>query len=63
LPEDSHKSTTSETTILSSILTDVTFRSFQGRVADVTLNAIDEMGFTMMTEIQAKSVPPLLEVL
>uniref|UniRef100_A0A1I8BT46 ATP-dependent RNA helicase n=1 Tax=Meloidogyne hapla TaxID=6305 RepID=A0A1I8BT46_MELHA len=55
------KSTIVEPTISSSILTDVTFRSFQGRVADITLNAIDDMGFTRMTEIQAKSIPPLLE--
>uniref|UniRef100_A0A914M8K0 ATP-dependent RNA helicase n=1 Tax=Meloidogyne incognita TaxID=6306 RepID=A0A914M8K0_MELIC len=47
--------------ISSSILTDVAFRSFQGRVAAATLSAIDEMGFTRMTEIQAKSIPPLLE--
>nr|CAD2177496.1 unnamed protein product [Meloidogyne enterolobii] len=56
------KSTTFvEPSISSSILTDVAFRSFQGRVAAATLSAIDEMGFTRMTEIQAKSIPPLLE--
>ncbi|CAK5076418.1 unnamed protein product [Meloidogyne enterolobii] len=56
------KSTTFvEPAISSSILTDITFRSFEGRVAAATLNAIDDMGFTRMTEIQARSIPPLLE--
>uniref|UniRef100_A0A914NT69 Uncharacterized protein n=1 Tax=Meloidogyne incognita TaxID=6306 RepID=A0A914NT69_MELIC len=39
------KSTTFvEPSISSSILTDVAFRSFQGRVAAATLSAIDEIG-------------------
>ena len=46
----------------SSILTDIPFASLQGRVSDATLKAIEEMGFSKMTEIQAKSIPPLLEV-
>jgi ATP-dependent RNA helicase DDX18/HAS1 len=46
----------------SSILTDIEFTSLQGRVSDATLKAIEEMGFSKMTEIQAKSIPPLLEV-
>jgi ATP-dependent RNA helicase DDX18/HAS1 len=46
----------------SSIITDIPFSSLKGRVSDATLEAIDEMGFSRMTEIQAKSIPPLLEV-
>uniref|UniRef100_A0A183CME2 ATP-dependent RNA helicase n=1 Tax=Globodera pallida TaxID=36090 RepID=A0A183CME2_GLOPA len=45
----------------SSILTDIRFSSFQGRVSETTLKAVEEMGFERMTEIQAKSIPPLLE--
>ncbi|XP_058452826.1 probable ATP-dependent RNA helicase pitchoune [Malaya genurostris] len=37
------------------------FESLKGRVSDSTMKAIGEMGFTKMTEIQAKSIPPLLE--
>ncbi|XP_065354124.1 probable ATP-dependent RNA helicase pitchoune [Calliphora vicina] len=40
---------------------DRTFASLKGIVSDATLKAIDEMGFTEMTEIQAKSLPPLLQ--
>uniref|UniRef100_A0A914HMD1 ATP-dependent RNA helicase n=1 Tax=Globodera rostochiensis TaxID=31243 RepID=A0A914HMD1_GLORO len=45
----------------SSILTDIRFSSLQGRVSETTLRAVEEMGFERMTEIQAKSIPPLLE--
>uniref|UniRef100_A0A2M4AEE1 ATP-dependent RNA helicase n=1 Tax=Anopheles triannulatus TaxID=58253 RepID=A0A2M4AEE1_9DIPT len=37
------------------------FKSLEGKVSNNTLRAIAEMGFTKMTEIQAKSIPPLLE--
>ncbi|XP_068232962.1 uncharacterized protein pit [Palaemon carinicauda] len=37
------------------------FESLRGSVSDVTLNAIEKMGFKTMTEIQAKAIPPLLE--
>lgn len=37
------------------------FESLRGKVSDNTLKAIAEMGFTKMTEIQAKAIPPLLE--
>lgn len=37
------------------------FKSLEGKVSDHTMKAIGEMGFTKMTEIQAKSIPPLLE--
>uniref|UniRef100_A0A182SIG1 ATP-dependent RNA helicase n=1 Tax=Anopheles maculatus TaxID=74869 RepID=A0A182SIG1_9DIPT len=37
------------------------FKSLVGKVSDNTIKAIGDMGFTKMTEIQAKSIPPLLE--
>jgi len=45
----------------SSIMSDVAFESLQGKVSDHTLKAVKEMGYTHMTEIQAQSIPPLLE--
>jgi len=43
------------------ILSDTTFASLTDSVSDLTLKAIEEMGFTKMTEIQAKALPHLLE--
>lgn len=43
------------------LLGDNNFESLRGRVSDATLKAIKEMGFEKMTEIQARSIPPLLE--
>lgn len=43
------------------LLGDNSFESLQGRVSDATLSAVKEMGFEKMTEIQARSIPPLLE--
>ncbi|ALC47404.1 pit [Drosophila busckii] len=40
---------------------DRTFASLKGAVSEATLQAISEMGFTEMTEIQAKSLTPLLK--
>lgn len=40
---------------------DAAFTSLEGKVCENTLKAIVDMGFTKMTEIQAKSIPPLLE--
>lgn len=37
------------------------FDTLKGFVSDQTLKAVAEMGFTTMTEIQAKAIPPLLE--
>ncbi|XP_058821330.1 probable ATP-dependent RNA helicase pitchoune [Topomyia yanbarensis] len=37
------------------------FETLKGKISDNTLKAVGEMGFTKMTEIQAKSIPPLLE--
>jgi len=45
----------------SSIMSDVAFESLDGKVSTHTLKAIKEMGYTHMTEIQAQSIPPLLE--
>lgn len=43
------------------ILSDKKFESLKDVVCENTLKAITDMGFTTMTEIQARSVPPLLE--
>ncbi|XP_055639460.1 probable ATP-dependent RNA helicase pitchoune [Toxorhynchites rutilus septentrionalis] len=37
------------------------FEGLKGKVSENTLKAISAMGFTKMTEIQAKAIPPLLE--
>ncbi|GMR54299.1 hypothetical protein PMAYCL1PPCAC_24494 [Pristionchus mayeri] len=44
-----------------SILSGTHFDSLEGKVSSETLGALKEMGFTKMTEIQAKSIGPLLE--
>ncbi|XP_014283069.1 uncharacterized protein [Halyomorpha halys] len=43
------------------ILSDARFSALEGKVSEETLKAIEDMGFTQMTEIQAKAIPPLLE--
>ncbi|XP_049871290.1 probable ATP-dependent RNA helicase pitchoune [Pectinophora gossypiella] len=43
------------------ILSDQKFSSLEGKVCEPTLMGIKDMGFTTMTEIQAKAIPPLLE--
>ncbi|VEN47711.1 unnamed protein product, partial [Callosobruchus maculatus] len=43
------------------ILSNRTFTSLKEKVCENTLKAIEDMGFTTMTEIQARSIPPLLE--
>lgn len=43
------------------ILSDQSFASLKGDVSDPTLKGIEDMGFTHMTGIQAKALPPLLE--
>ncbi|XP_016961335.1 probable ATP-dependent RNA helicase pitchoune [Drosophila biarmipes] len=40
---------------------DRSFASLKGAVSEATLRAVQEMGFTEMTEIQAKSLTPLLK--
>ncbi|CAD5117093.1 DgyrCDS5905 [Dimorphilus gyrociliatus] len=44
-----------------SILTDKSFVNLKDVVCEETLKAIKDMGFENMTEIQAKTIPPLLE--
>lgn len=43
------------------ILSSCTFASLHEKVCENTLKAIEDMGFTTLTEIQARSIPPLLE--
>lgn len=43
------------------ILSDSSFDSLKDKVCDNTLKAISDMGFTNLTEIQARSIPALLE--
>ncbi|KAH6928020.1 hypothetical protein HPB50_010600 [Hyalomma asiaticum] len=43
------------------VLSDTQFESLRGKVSDATLKAIEGMGFKRMTEIQAKTIPHLLE--
>jgi ATP-dependent RNA helicase DDX18/HAS1 len=42
-------------------MSDAKFESLRGGVADATLDALKAMGFTHMTEIQAKTIPALLQ--
>lgn len=43
------------------ILSNCAFDSLKNKVCENTLKAIADMGFTTLTEIQARSIPPLLE--
>ncbi|CAG9787191.1 unnamed protein product [Diatraea saccharalis] len=43
------------------ILSDQKFSTLEGKVCEPTLMGVKDMGFTTMTEIQAKAIPPLLE--
>lgn len=43
------------------ILSNTSFSTLKDAVCENTLKAIEDMGFTSMTEIQAKAIPPLLE--
>ncbi|XP_012056887.1 PREDICTED: probable ATP-dependent RNA helicase pitchoune [Atta cephalotes] len=43
------------------VTNDTNFSVLNGKVCENTLKAIKDMGFTNMTEIQAKAIPPLLE--
>uniref|UniRef100_A0A5S6QDM6 ATP-dependent RNA helicase n=1 Tax=Trichuris muris TaxID=70415 RepID=A0A5S6QDM6_TRIMR len=44
-----------------SIMSDQSFNSLRGCVSEHTLKAVSMMGFTKMTEVQAKCIPPLLD--
>ncbi|XP_015590062.1 probable ATP-dependent RNA helicase pitchoune [Cephus cinctus] len=43
------------------IMNSASFSSLKDTICENTLKAIEDMGFTNMTEIQARSIPPLLE--
>ncbi|KAK4883513.1 hypothetical protein RN001_006832 [Aquatica leii] len=43
------------------ILSNRSFESLSDKVCEATLKGISDMGFTTLTEIQAHSIPPLLE--
>ena len=43
------------------VASDTSFKSLESAVSESTLKAVADMGFTHMTEIQAKTIPPLLE--
>lgn len=43
------------------ILSNSTFEALKDKVCENTLKAIEDMGFTTMTEIQYRSIPHLLE--
>ncbi|KAL5010186.1 hypothetical protein ScPMuIL_012491 [Solemya velum] len=58
---DQEEQTLPGTSIGAGILTDTSFKSLEGAVSDASLNGIKDMGFTHMTEIQAKTIPHLLE--
>merc|ERR1740128_848699 len=49
------------TTIGAGILSDRSFASLKDKVCETSLRGIEEMGFTHMTEIQAQTIPHLLE--
>jgi len=40
---------------------DTSFKSLEGAICESTMKGVSDMGFTHMTEIQAKTIPPLLE--
>jgi len=45
-----------------SVLTDIDFETLRGEISDKTLSALADMGFKKMTEIQSKTIKPLLAV-
>ncbi|EEZ98368.1 probable ATP-dependent RNA helicase pitchoune [Tribolium castaneum] len=57
--DEQNKLPGAETTL--EILSNCTFDSLKNKVCENTLKAIADMGFTTLTEIQARSIPPLLE--
>ncbi len=46
---------------MSNILSDKSFASLSDHVSEATMKGITDMGFTHMTDIQAKTIPHLLE--
>lgn len=59
--EEAHEIADEQACSSMGILTDTAFTSLESRVADDTLKGVADMGFTHMTEIQAKTIPHLLE--
>ncbi|XP_029034748.1 probable ATP-dependent RNA helicase pitchoune isoform X1 [Osmia bicornis bicornis] len=62
--EDNSDKTTTDlpgSTIGLEVTKDTSFETLKESVCENTLKAIEDMGFKNMTEIQAKSIPPLLE--
>lgn len=43
------------------VASDNSFKSIEGQISDLTYKGILDMGFTQMTEVQAKAIPHLLE--
>jgi hypothetical protein len=43
------------------VASNAAFTTLNGSVCEQTLKGIADMGFTQMTEIQARTIPPLLE--
>ncbi|XP_014774315.1 uncharacterized protein LOC106872015 isoform X1 [Octopus bimaculoides] len=60
-PEDQHERFLPGSQLASQILSDNSFDVLSKYVSSPTMDAIKKMGFTHMTEIQAKSIPYLLE--
>lgn len=52
---------TSKLAIVKSLLSTSAFDDLKDKVSDKTLNAVREMNFSHMTEIQSKSIPHLIE--
>lgn len=52
---------TSKLAIVKSLLSTCAFDDLKDKVSDKTLNAVREMNFSHMTEIQSKSIPHLIE--
>ncbi|KAH9639394.1 hypothetical protein HF086_002083 [Spodoptera exigua] len=48
-------------TLSDGILSNQKFSELEGKVCEQTLKSIKDMGYTTMTEIQAKTLPPLLD--
>lgn len=46
--------------VASDSLMDKSFKSLEGQVSEETLNAVEQMNFVNMTDIQARSIPYML---
>ena len=59
--ENPEISVMTEKIVSENILSDVTFSDYQDKLSPETYKAIQEMGFQRLTEIQAKTIPILME--